>query len=509
MGCVERYLRLAVGYVSPLFVVTAFIFLSGSIFAQTMSEKMSLSWPNSNKSGSELAAGDSREATDTAMFSLTLDTVSGYPGDEVTYEILLSNEIPVGSFNLLINYDKSILTPSGITTTGTRAADFEYFNYVLDEDGITGNIRLEGIADLSEGDTTPPLDADDGVIVGMEFLIISDISYSGYSIPVRFVFLDELTRDDNTLTDENGAKIEQAAIDYYDGYVKILEIGEVNVGDVNLNGLAYEISDAIYFTNFYMNPTGYPMDALQLANSDINGDGIVASVADLVALIDIIVSGEVPTGKINEKFSLDASFSYDENSAGVSFGYEAGFDIGGIFMILNTPYNVNPGNINCPFDGMTLDFRQDGDELRILVYSLEGFHMPAGEETFLTIEGVYDYSVNSVELASANGEYVNLNRTGETELPEKFELLQNYPNPFNPETRIGFSLPENSHVTLTVDNVRGREVKILVDEDLSAGPYDITWNGTSASGQGVASGIYYYRLQTNLGSMCRKMILLK
>jgi len=509
MYCVERYLRLAVEYLTQLFVLLAVIFLCGSVIAQTMSEKMSSSRSNSNKSGSELATGETQGATDTAMYSLTLDTVSGYPGVEVGYEIFLSNMAPVGSFNLLINYDKSILTPSGITTENTLSADFEYFNYVLDEDGIAGNIRIEGIVDLSEGGTTPPLEAGDGAVVGLKFRIISDISYSGYSIPVRFVFLDELTRDDNTLTDENGIKIEQSAIDYFDGYVYILEIGEVNIGDINLNGLAYEISDAIYFTNFYMNPNTYPMDPLQLANSDINGDGIVASVADLVALIDIIVSGQVPNGKSTEITSPEASFSYNENSTGVSFGYEAGFDIGGVFMTLNIAHDVNPGDIICPFDEMSLEFRQDGDELRVLIYSLEGFDMPSGEQTFLSIEGVFDNTVTSVELASADGEYVNLNHAGEAELPEKFELLQNYPNPFNPETRIGFALPENSHVTLTIYNVLGREVKILVDENLSAGPYDITWNGTSVSGQSVASGVYYYRLQTDLGSMCRKMILLK
>ncbi len=79
--------------------------------------------------------------------------------------------------------------------------------------------------------------------------------------------------------------------------------------------------------------------------------------------------------------------------------------------------------------------------------------------------------------------------------PTGFALEQNYPNPFNPTTTINYSLPEASHVDLRVFDVLGREVTRLVAFTQNAGRYSIQWKGIDNSGQSVASGIYFYRLE--------------
>jgi len=98
--------------------------------------------------------------------------------------------------------------------------------------------------------------------------------------------------------------------------------------------------------------------------------------------------------------------------------------------------------------------------------------------------------------------------TNEGNLPIRFALGQNYPNPFNPETHIRFSLPEASQVKVEVFNTLGQSVMVLVDEYLSAGDKEITWNGVNASGRKVASGVYLYRLTTNRFTDSKSMVLL-
>ncbi len=92
-----------------------------------------------------------------------------------------------------------------------------------------------------------------------------------------------------------------------------------------------------------------------------------------------------------------------------------------------------------------------------------------------------------------------------------FNLYQNYPNPFNPDTKIMYSLPENSKMQLTIYNILGNKIAALVNEEKSAGKYEVNWNAA-----GLPSGVYFYRLQAQpigrqAGSFVqtRKMILLK
>ena len=88
--------------------------------------------------------------------------------------------------------------------------------------------------------------------------------------------------------------------------------------------------------------------------------------------------------------------------------------------------------------------------------------------------------------------------------PGNFLLEQNYPNPFNPETMIGYSLPIRSEVILTIYNIRGEEVALLINGTVPAGDHQVSWDAS-----GFASGIYFYRLQADDFVRTRKMLLLK
>ena len=89
------------------------------------------------------------------------------------------------------------------------------------------------------------------------------------------------------------------------------------------------------------------------------------------------------------------------------------------------------------------------------------------------------------------------------------ELNQNHPNPFNPRTSINFALAKPGPAMLQVFDVSGRLVKTLLQEDLPAGPQSVLWDGTTSAGQPVASGVYFYRLETSEQVMSRRMMLMK
>ncbi len=90
------------------------------------------------------------------------------------------------------------------------------------------------------------------------------------------------------------------------------------------------------------------------------------------------------------------------------------------------------------------------------------------------------------------------------EVPKDFILLQNFPNPFNPSTEIRFNLNQPSPTVLKIYNLKGQEVATLVDEELLAGSYKVTFEPTN-----LPSGVYVYRLESVGQIEARKMILLK
>ncbi|HWA06579.1 MAG TPA: T9SS type A sorting domain-containing protein, partial [Ignavibacteria bacterium] len=91
-----------------------------------------------------------------------------------------------------------------------------------------------------------------------------------------------------------------------------------------------------------------------------------------------------------------------------------------------------------------------------------------------------------------------------TEIPNAYSLLQNYPNPFNPVTRINFTIPERTVALIKVYDVTGKLISELLNKELSAGTYSVSWDASSFSG-----GVYFYSLITSKFTQTKKMILVK
>ena len=120
---------------------------------------------------------------------------------------------------------------------------------------------------------------------------------------------------------------------------------------------------------------------------------------------------------------------------------------------------------------------------------LWGKNFPLDEEVWLTRDGVANGRDDVVERARAWITSTDV-AEGEPEVPSKFTLSQNYPNPFNPNTTIKYELPRSSEVRLSVFDMLGREVFVLVNERRNAGVHETTFDGSK-----LASGVYLYRLQ--------------
>ena len=95
------------------------------------------------------------------------------------------------------------------------------------------------------------------------------------------------------------------------------------------------------------------------------------------------------------------------------------------------------------------------------------------------------------------------------ETPSAYNLAQNFPNPFNPSTTIRYDMKEKGLVRIKIYNVAGALVRTLVDDMKDTGAYSILWDGRNNAGTAVASGIYFYKMETKGFSQTRKMVMLR
>ncbi len=116
--------------------------------------------------------------------------------------------------------------------------------------------------------------------------------------------------------------------------------------------------------------------------------------------------------------------------------------------------------------------------------------------------GIYSYRLKQIDFDGTfkYSKIVEMN----VNVPSQFTLSQNYPNPFNPTTTIDYSITKDGNVSLKVYNTLGQQIASLVNGNLKAGEYHLTFDASE-----LASGIYYYRLDSDSKMLVKKMILLK
>lgn len=118
----------------------------------------------------------------------------------------------------------------------------------------------------------------------------------------------------------------------------------------------------------------------------------------------------------------------------------------------------------------------------------------------------YHNGISSPDSVMVSADIItNINDDNDTKmLPKSFVLHQNYPNPFNPSSIIQFEIPQTSKITISVFNVLGQKISVLVDSEMQAGYHSIVWNADN-----LPSGIYLYQLSSGDTNLIRKGVLLR
>ena len=464
-------------------------------------------------------------------------THNTYQGVHETVDVTVNKgSEDMWGFDILIAYDASALIFQTAIEGTIYDLGWEYFTYRYNYNGNCGTqcpsglLRVVGMAETNNGPNHP--DPGFGQVTGLtlfslDFLVTDDRTFECMYVPIRFYWMDcgdntisyhelsetshpysqvlgvsryvydydyggEITDlyygfptyfgvQDECLVGMEGKEEPIQFVDFMNGGIDIVCADSIDGrGDLNLNGIMNEISDAVLYTNYFVYGLGvFEHYQAQVAASDVNADGITLSVADLVYLIRVVVGDALPYPKIAP---IDAK---------VSFGDAIAVDskMGAAYIVIEG--DVAPTLLA---DNMEMQYAYDAAQnvTRTLVFSMEANQTFEGE--FLNANG----NVISIEMATYEGTPVKVDM-----VPSSFSLNQNYPNPFNPTTVVSFDVPKAVDYTLSVYNITGQEVAVY-SGTAEAGLVEI-----EVDGAGWSSGIYFYKLNAGDFSATKKMVMVK
>lgn len=288
-------------------------------------------------------------------------------GAAVNIPILLSRytDLPrFGGFELALSFDSRYLTLTDVTAGSLLTqCGWEYFTHRISEGVFCGGdtcseraLRLVALADINNGDHHPTCYGDtSGGLAVLAFQVTADSQYECIAAPIAFVwddcsanafagvsgdslYLSRRVLDPwgSNVTGESGFPSWQGApssclsttvfrgIDYYSGHIDINCSDSIDSrGDLNLNGLSYEIADVVTFTNyFYHGLTAFTVNVQQqIAASDVNADGVPLRVSDLEYLYRIIIGDAFPFPKQAADSPAVAVFVQDTVAQTIALSY--------------------------------------------------------------------------------------------------------------------------------------------------------------------------------------------
>ncbi len=441
----------------------------------------------------------------TQVAELTITEEQAFSGTQVEVTISMLNRVDISGFGLLLKYDQTLLSLDNVTSTGTRTETWEKFSAVIHDSD--GRVWINAASD-SAGTGAGALLPGNGVVAKLQFWTSSDLSYAGYHSGIDFEFLDPQQPSDNVLYTPDGAIVDSSLIRYFTGGV-LIKAHDGLIGDLNLNGIAFEVADLVYFFNYFIDPFNYPLDGDRWYNSDINQDGQPGTLADLVYMEAIMNGGGAKL--LATESDLIARYNLTTTGGEIVYALSSEVEIAAAFFKFATgdggPLEFHPA---AALAGMDVRTGVNGDTLRVLVIGPAGNTFAANGQELFRLAGSTDIRLVSQACVDSRARELYLERARrESCLPSQYSLNQNYPNPFNPQTLISFDLPKAGQVRLAVYNLLGEKVRVLINEYLPAGQHQVVFDGRNSYGEALASGVYFYRLSADRFKDTKKMLLLK
>ena len=249
----------------------------------------------------------------------------------------------------------------------------------------------------------------------------------------------------------------------------------------------------------------------RVQSAKLDGSGIKTVVDGLGSPGEIVISNSISETLTGAPLTPPVSYAqYDVNKDGTVDNTDAGLVIDALGTS-NARYDVN-GDGAVDFLDVVLVFDNRDDNVAgaptLVGMKLNAVQIDRIEEQIDLLLATNDRSPAALRTL------VYLQQLLVTARPEKTQLLANYPNPFNPETWIPYELATDTNVRLTIYNTQGVVIRTLQFGHQSAGYYTerdraAYWDGRNALGEQVASGLYFYQLETDEMSLMRKMVILK
>ena len=302
--------------------------------------------------------------------------------------------------------------------------------------------------------------------------------------------------------------------------------GTVGVGDM-VNDMAIDASANIYLTGQVKGLSG--SSGPDMVTIKYNSSGTLqwaqkfngtANLSDMARCMGVDASGNVYTGGVTYLTGGNSDIALIKyNSSGtqqwlrtingqgnaLDFANDLILDAAGNIFLTGQSTGLSTG-----YNYLTARYSPSGSQVWLQTYLGPGNEHDYANAIALGLNGVV-YVTGQSEGTTTGKDFATVKyaqtvgiQNVNSEIPENFSLEQNYPNPFNPVTNIRIQMPKSDFVKLNVFDISGKEVAVLVNENLNAGTYNIDFNASHLS-----SGTYFYRMETAGFIDVKKMILIK
>ena len=298
---------------------------------------------------------------------------------------------------------------------------------------------------------------------------------------------------------------------------------------INLDGTQVEVLKGfatLYDTHLAVDRTQQKLYLIgsggKLSRRELAGTGYTVVVSGLQQPVSIAIASETPAEEATATPKTPTPTQTASTASKYDLNADGTVDIMDVDIVFTALASENP-----PATPGKLDVNGDGQltlhDLVAVSQNIETSNAAAAPARYVKLTGVQIHRIQEQIhlLQTMKDTSLGVQRTLAylqnllaAARPEKTQLLANYPNPFNPETWIPYELATDTDVKITIYNTQGRVIRTLLLGQQSAGYYTdreraAYWDGRNALGEHVASGVYFYQLETDEMSTLRKMVILK